>query len=76
MKSKLVLDFTLLAVLLCGSLIGVPQRAWGQSFAGSADPAEIDGARPHRAMPTAVSTPRERGPSTKAAGQMRKRSSP
>jgi hypothetical protein len=44
MKSKHVFDSTLLAVLLCGSLIAVPQRAWGQSFAGSVEPAEIDGA--------------------------------
>ena len=44
MKSKLAFHSTLLAVLLCGSLIGVPLRAWGQSFAGgSVEPAEIDG---------------------------------
>ena len=44
MKSRLVFVSALLGVLLCGSLIGVPQRACGQSFAGSVEPAEIDAA--------------------------------
>jgi hypothetical protein len=40
MKSRHAYDFALLGVMLYGS---VAQAAWGQSFAGSAEPANFDG---------------------------------